>query len=67
MSATDIQAEEAFGLELIQYAGKWVAVEDRTVVADDLDLETLVGSLNGQRDTATIFKVPEDPSAPCFY
>jgi Family of unknown function (DUF5678) len=64
--AEQIRAEEAFGLELVQYAGRWVAVEDRTVIDNDPILGSLVGRLNGQRDTATIFKIPEDPVAPCF-
>lgn len=66
-SAEQIRAEEAFSLELVQYAGRWVAVEDRTVIDNDPVLGSLVGRLNGQRDTATIFKIPGDPAAACFY
>jgi hypothetical protein len=66
-AAEQVRAEEAFGLELVQYAGSWVAVEDRAVIDNDSDLKNLVGRLNGQRDTATIFKVREDPASPCFY
>jgi hypothetical protein len=62
-----VRAEEEFGSVLIQYAGRWVAVEDHKVLDDDAELEPLVDRLNGQRDTATIFKVREDPAAPCFY
>jgi hypothetical protein len=62
-----IRAEEAFGLQLVQYAGDWVAVQDRAVLDNDKNLGALVGRLNGTRDTAEIFKVREDPSAPCFY
>jgi hypothetical protein len=57
------RAEEALGSDLVQYAGLWVAVEDHAVIADDPDLGNLVGRLNGQRDTAEIFKVREDPAS----
>ena len=59
------QAEEAFGLDLIQYAGRWVAVQDHKVVAADVHLGCLVDRLNGQRDTAEIFQVPREPLGPC--
>jgi hypothetical protein len=62
-----VPTQEEFGLELMKYAGRWVAVENRTVVADDPDLGNLVEQLNGKRDTATIFKVREDPTSPCIY
>lgn len=53
-----VRAEEKLGLDLIQYAGRWVAVEDHEVIADDERLGSLVERLNGQRDTARIFQVP---------
>lgn len=62
-----IRSEEAFGVQLVQYAGDWVAVQDHSVLDNDKSLVALVGRLNGTRDTAEIFKVREDPSAPCFY
>lgn len=65
--AEQVRAEEAFGLVLIQYAGRWVAVQDRKVVADDENLGCLVERLNGQRETAEIFQVPRDPAAICCY
>ncbi len=64
-TSEQVQAERAFGIELVQYAGRWVAVRDRTVLADDETLGTLLDQLNGQRETAEIFKVREDPAAPC--
>jgi hypothetical protein len=68
MSVEDqIRAEEALGFELVQYAGKWVAVQDHKVVASEETLRTLVDRLNGQRDTAEIFRVREDPTTPCHY
>jgi hypothetical protein len=66
MSTTEqVQAERAFGIELVQYAGQWVAVQDRTVLDNDKALGALLDRLNGQRETAEIFKVREDPTAPC--
>ncbi len=62
-----VRAEEQLGLDLIQYAGRWVAVEDHKVVADNENLEHLVAGLNGQGDTAKIFRVREDPAAPACY
>lgn len=62
MSVEDqIKAEETLGFDLVQYAGRWVAVQDHKVVAHDETLGTLVAGLNGQRDTAQIFRVPEGP------
>ena len=62
-AASYAQAEERFGAELAEYAGEWVAIEDRSVVAYDPDLGNLVGQLNGQRDTAVIFRVEPDSAA----
>jgi len=63
-TAEQVQAERAFGIELVQYAGKWVAVQNRTVLDNDEFLGALLDRLNGQRQTSEIFKVREDPSAP---
>lgn len=64
-TSEQVQAERAFGIELVQYAGRWVAVQDRAVLADDETLGALLDQLNGQRGTAEFFKVREDPAAPC--
>jgi hypothetical protein len=66
MSVEDqIKAEEMLGSQLVQYAGKWVAVEHHKVVANEETLRTLVDRLNGQRDTAEIFRVPRGPLRAC--
>ena len=57
-----VRAEEDLGAELIQYAGRWVAVQDHRVVDDDEQLGCLVDRLNGQRSTAEIFRVQEGPT-----
>jgi hypothetical protein len=57
-----VKAEERLGVDLIEYAGRWVAVQDHRVVDDDDQLERLVDRLNGQRETAAIFKVRERPN-----
>jgi hypothetical protein len=50
-------AEEQFGLVLVQYAGRWVAVQDHTVLDNDENLGCLLDRLNGERGTAEIFQV----------
>lgn len=55
-----VKAEEDLGVDLIQYAGRWVAVQDHRVVDDDEQLGCLVDRLNGQRSTAEIFRVQEE-------
>lgn len=57
-----VMAEENFGADLIQYAGHWVAVQDCQVLDEDESLGCLVDRLNGQRETAEIFKVQAEPS-----
>jgi hypothetical protein len=57
-----VRAEETLGVDLIEYAGRWVAVQDHRVVDDDENLGRLVDRLNGQRETAAIFKVRERPN-----
>ena len=61
-----VQAEEDFGLQLMQYAGQWVAVLDHNIVATDEHLGPLVDRLNGQRDSAEIFQVPKDHGSACL-
>jgi Family of unknown function (DUF5678) len=56
-----VRAEQELGLDLIQYAGRWVAVQDQKVLDNDEKLRPLVDRLNGQRDTAEIFRVPTGP------
>jgi hypothetical protein len=58
----EAHAEEQFGLELVQYAGRWVAVQDHTVLDNDENLECLLDRLNGERETAEIFQVRDRPT-----
>jgi len=58
-----VRAEEELGLKLVQYAGRWVAVEDHDVIADETNLESLLGRRDGQRATARIFQVPTGPAS----
>lgn len=57
-----VRAEQSLGVDLIEYAGRWVAVQDHRVVDDDENLGRLVDRLNGQRETAEIFRVRERPN-----
>jgi hypothetical protein len=63
----DAEPEGAFADVLAKYAGRWVAVENNAVIDNDIDLSGLVGRLNGERASAEIFQVREDPTTPCFY
>jgi hypothetical protein len=59
-----IKAEMALAKALHDYAGEWVAVENHAVIDNASDLQTLVGRLNGQRETAVVFRVePDSPAA----
>lgn len=57
-----VEAEERLGVNLIEYAGRWVAVQNHQVVDDDANLGRLVDRLNGQRETAAVFRVRERPN-----
>jgi hypothetical protein len=59
----EVRDEEEFGLELVQYAGRWVAVENRTVLDYDKELGCLLERLNGERRTAEIFQVEPAPAS----
>jgi hypothetical protein len=56
-----VEAEQALAEALYGYAGEWVAVKDHVVIDNASDLGTLVGRLNGQRATAEVFRVGENP------
>lgn len=58
-----IEAEEALADSLHGFAGKWVAVQNHAVIDDASDLDTLVGRINGQRQTAIVFRVEDESPA----
>lgn len=62
-----VQAEEAFGVKLMEYAGLWVAVAERTVVESATTLDDLLERVKGQKRRVEIFRVAKHPEAACFF
>lgn len=71
MNATDqarrIQAEEQFGVQLMDYAGQWVAVRGHEVFKYAATLDDLIERLEGHETEVKIFRVPEHPEAACLF
>jgi hypothetical protein len=65
--AEQISAEEVLAHKLEQYAGRWVAVRDHGIVADDESLEGLLEQVEKISPDVEVFRVAEDPSVACFY
>jgi hypothetical protein len=66
--AEQLAAERELGDRLEPYAGQWVAVIDRDVIAHNADLEVLLEQVEQQAlEGATVFQVPEDHGAACFF
>ncbi len=64
--AEQVSAEEALAATLDQYAGRWVAVRDHHVVADDESLEGLLEQVEEQ-EAVEVFQVSLTPHAACFF
>lgn len=63
-----VQAEKQLGDSLEAYAGEWVAVVDHVVIAHDADLESLLEQAEPETlEVATVFQVPQDHGAACFF
>jgi hypothetical protein len=63
-----VQAEKELGDSLEAYAGEWVVVLDHAVIAHGADLEGLLEHTEQQTlENATVFQVPEDHGAACFF
>jgi hypothetical protein len=61
-----LEAEEVLARELAGYAGRWVAIHDRAIVADADSLEELLDRVDpGGLDR--IFEVPRETVASCLY
>ena len=65
--AEHVKAEEEFGVELMEYAGQWVAVADRAVVQAANTLDELLERVDGQEQRVEVFRVPKHPDAACFF
>jgi hypothetical protein len=67
-AAEAVQAERKLSDSLEAFAGEWIAVVDHEVVANDKQLERLLDKV--EQDTlevATVFQVPQDHGAACFF
>ncbi len=65
--AEQVSAEEALAATLDRFAGRWVAVRNHRVVADDKTLEGLLDTIEDQSEDVEIFQVAIDPHAACFF
>jgi hypothetical protein len=61
-----LEAEEVLAQELSEYAGEWVAIQDRSVVASAPSLEDLLSSVDLE-DLDRILEVSKEPVAGCLY
>lgn len=61
-----LRAEEVLAKELGGYAGRWVAINDRSIVASANSLEDLLGRVDPE-GLDRIFEVATEPVAGCFY
>lgn len=63
-----LDAERELGVALDDYAGQWVAICDREVIANAETLGELVEQVEASgRQEAEVIQVPRDPAAACFY
>jgi Family of unknown function (DUF5678) len=63
-----VKAEKQLGDSLEAYAGEWVAVVDHAVIAHDADLEGLLEQVESETlEDATVYQVPHDHGAACFF
>jgi hypothetical protein len=68
MNSKALEAERELGLALDDYAGEWVGVCDREVVAFAATLGELVEQLEASGKTEVdVIQVPADPGAACFF
>ena len=61
-----LAAEEVLAQELSRYAGCWVAVSDRSVVASASSLEDLLDRVDPE-GLDRILEVSKEPTAACFF
>jgi len=65
--AEQVSAEEELARRLEAHAGRWVAVRDHQIVADDESLEGLLEQIEEADPEVEVFRVAEDPHAACFF
>lgn len=62
-----LRAEEVLARELAEYAGRWVAVRDRSIVESAETLENLLELVNDPGEFDRIFEVSSEAVAACLY
>lgn len=64
-----ISAERELSEQLLQFAGKWVAVSNHEIVAHAATLEQLMEIVSGtnEEEAVEVFEVSPDPNAVCFF
>lgn len=62
-----LKAEEVLAQELSEYAGCWVAIRNRSVIASANSLEDLLDRVPDPEGLDRILEVAEQPVAGCFY
>lgn len=63
-----LNEERELGLALDAYAGQWVAIRDRAVIASAESLGELVEQIEAEGgQEVEVIQVPKDPAAACFY
>lgn len=62
-----LRAEEVLARELAEYAGRWVAIRDRSIVESADTLEDLLTLVNDPGEFDRIFEVSNEAVAGCLY
>lgn len=63
-----LDEERELGAVLDDYAGQWVAIRDRAVIASAPTLGELVEQVEAEGgQEVEVIQVPKDPAAACFY
>lgn len=61
-----LRAEEVLAKELAEYAGRWVAILDRAIIASASSLEDLLDRVDPE-GLDRILQVSREPVAACLY
>jgi hypothetical protein len=62
-----LRAEEVLARELAGYAGRWVAIRDRSIAESADTLEDLLTLVNDPGEFDRIFEVSSEAVAGCLY
>lgn len=65
--ARHVDTDDHVGVELMDYAGEWVAVRDHAVFQHAATLDQLFELIQGYEREVEVLRVPEQPGAACFF